>query len=64
VRAWLVAEGVGDGYGVDAAAVGRVLEVARGVHVATEVTGGWRVARSLGRLSVRPPEPWQDAAHE
>ncbi len=64
VRAWLLAEGVGDGYGVDSAAVGRVLEVARGERVATEVSGGWRVARSKGRLSVSGPAPWQDAAHD
>jgi tRNA(Ile)-lysidine synthase len=64
VRAWLIAEGVGAGYGVDAAAVGRVLDVARGAVVATEVVGGWRVARRRGRLSVCPPGSWQDAAHE
>lgn len=63
VRAWLVEAGVGEGYGVDAAAVARVLEVARGRHVATEVVGGWRVARSAGRLSVVPPTAWQDADH-
>ena len=55
IRAWLVAEGVGAGYGIDAAAVARVLDVARGTHVATEVVGGWRVSRSQGRLSVDPP---------
>ena len=64
VRAWLVEAGVGDGYGVDAAAVARVLAVARGEHVATEVVGGWRVARSRGRLSAACPAPWQDAAHD
>lgn len=64
VRTWLVAEGVGGGYPVDAATVERVLDVARGSQVATEVAGGWRVARSRGRLSVRPPAAWQDAAHE
>lgn len=63
VRRWLIAAGVGEGYGADAAAVGRVLAVARGEHVATEVAGGWRVARSRGRLSVRPPGAWQDAPH-
>lgn len=61
IRSWLVAAGVGDGYGVDAAAVGRVLAVARGEHLATEVVGGWRVARSRGRLSVTGPGSWQDA---
>lgn len=64
VRAWLAAEGVGGGYGVGADAVARVLEVARGQRRATEVVGGWRVARSQGRLSVVPPRSWQDAAHD
>lgn len=63
VRAWLLAEGVGDGHPCDQATVGRVLAVARHEQVATEVAGGWRVARSHDRLSVRPPGPWQDAAH-
>lgn len=63
VRAWLLAEGVGDGHPSDQAAVGRVLAVARHEQVATEVAGGWRVARSRDRLSVRPPGPWQDADH-
>ncbi len=61
VRAWLVAAGVGDGYGIDGAAVARVLAVARGEQVATEVVGGWRVARSRGVLSVTAPGSWQDA---
>jgi tRNA(Ile)-lysidine synthase len=64
VRAWLAAEGVGDGYGVGSDAVARVLAVARGAQRATEVVGGWRVARSKGRLSVVPPGSWQDAAHD
>jgi tRNA(Ile)-lysidine synthase len=63
VRRWLVEAGVGDGYGIDAAAVARVLEVARGTSVATEVVGGWRVARTAGRLRVEPPAAWQDADH-
>ena len=36
----------------DAAAVQRVLEVARGVHRATEVSGGRRVIRSAGELRI------------
>jgi len=64
VRAWLVAAGVGDGYGIDGASVARVLAVARGERVATEVAGGWRIARSRGRLSVTAPGSWQDAAHD
>jgi tRNA(Ile)-lysidine synthase len=63
VRAWLRGAGVGDGYGIDAAATARVLEVAAGHRVATELSGGWRVARSRGRLSVMAPGTWQDAAH-
>jgi len=63
IRTWLTRAGVGDGYGVDAGAVARVLDVAHGRVVATEVVGGWRVARSKGVLSVRPPDAWQDADH-
>ena len=55
IRDWLVQGGVGGGYVVDAAAVERVLDVARGSSVATEVVGGWRVARSRGRLGLQPP---------
>ncbi len=63
LRAWLLDAGVGSGYSVDAAAVDRILGVARGEQVATEVTGGWRVARTAGRLRVEPrnSEAWQDA---
>jgi tRNA(Ile)-lysidine synthase len=39
----------------DAATVDRVLSVARGDAVATDVGGGWRVARSRGRLRLEPP---------
>lgn len=63
VRAWLLAEGVGDGYPADGATVERVLAVAGNDQVATEVGGGWRVARARGRLSVARPGPWQDAPH-
>ncbi|MFN8017081.1 MAG: tRNA lysidine(34) synthetase TilS [Acidimicrobiales bacterium] len=63
VRGWLVEVGVGDGYVVDGAAVARVLAVARGEVRATEVAGGWRIARSRGRLSASPPGAWQDAGH-
>lgn len=54
VRAWLrpTAEGQPPG----AAAVERVLAVARGDHVATEIAGGWRVARTGGRLRLIAPE--------
>ena len=39
----------------DAAAAARVLAVARGEAVACEVAGGWRVARTGGRLRVEAP---------
>lgn len=39
----------------DAAAVARVLSVVDGEIRATEVSGGWRVARRQGRLFVEPP---------
>lgn len=55
VRRWLRGEGIGAGYGVDAAAVDRVLAVARGRAVACEVIGGFRVARSSGRLRIERP---------
>jgi tRNA(Ile)-lysidine synthase len=52
VRRWLAT----DGYPPDAAAVERVLEVARGAALACELAGGVRVARTGQRLSIRPPE--------
>ena len=39
----------------DAATVGRVLAVARLEDRATDVGGGWRVARTAGRLRLEPP---------
>lgn len=48
VRAWLRA--AGGGHPPSSAAVERVLAVARGDVVATEVAGGWRVSRSGGQL--------------
>jgi tRNA(Ile)-lysidine synthase len=57
VRHWLRAGGPGgaEQYAPDAAATERVLAVARGDAVACELSGGWRVARSGGRLRVEPP---------
>jgi len=55
VREWLLTEGVGDGYVVDASAVERVMDVARLERVAAEVAGGWRVARTAGRLRLEAP---------
>lgn len=52
VRSWLRA--TGDGHPPDAATVARVLEVAAGRARATDVGGGWRVARSAGRLRLEP----------
>lgn len=54
VRAWL-AGGPAVDHPPDAATVERVLGVARGQVVATEVGGGWRVARSAGVLRLEPP---------
>jgi hypoxanthine phosphoribosyltransferase len=59
VRRWLQGEGEGDGegdgvraYPPSLAEVERVLAVAAGSAVATEISGGRRVQRSAGRLSV------------
>jgi tRNA(Ile)-lysidine synthase len=51
IRAWLIE----DGYPPDAAAVERVLEVARGTRTACEIPGGRRVERSRQRLRVHGP---------
>ena len=48
------------GHPPDAASVARVLAVARGEAVGTDVGGGWRVERSAQRLRVVPPT--QDGA--
>lgn len=54
LRAWLVrCDELG--HPPDSAAIDRVLAVARGEVVATEVAGGWRVARRAGRLRLNPP---------
>jgi tRNA(Ile)-lysidine synthase len=57
VRSWLRAGGPGgvECHPPSAAAVERVLAVARGEAVACEVAGGWRVARTAGRLRLVPP---------
>jgi tRNA(Ile)-lysidine synthase len=49
VRRWLAGDGP---HPPDAAAVSRVLEVARGTRRAAEVADGRRVSRSAGRLSI------------
>ena len=55
VRRWLLDAGVGDGHPADAGAVARVLAVATGDRVATEVAGGWRIARTANLLRLEPP---------
>jgi tRNA(Ile)-lysidine synthase len=57
VRRWLRAAGPGgaERYAPDAAATERVLAVARGEAVACELAGGWRVARTGGRLRLEHP---------
>jgi tRNA(Ile)-lysidine synthase len=55
IRRWLTAA-LPSGYPPDAAAVERVLVVARGNRVACEVTGGWRVERHRRVLRVVPPD--------
>jgi tRNA(Ile)-lysidine synthase len=54
VRGWLRSCSP-EGHPPDAAAVDRVLAVARGERAATEVSGGWRVARTRGVLRVEAP---------
>ena len=53
LRRWLAT--AHDGYAPDATEVARVLEVARGTAVATELAGGWRVARRGQVLRIEPP---------
>jgi tRNA(Ile)-lysidine synthase len=57
VRRWLRAGGPGgdEQHPPDGAGVDRVLAVARGEAVACELPGGWRVARSRGRLRLGRP---------
>ncbi len=55
VRGWLRDAGVGDGHPPSRADVGRVLAVAHHEQVATEVAGGWRVARTGDVLRLDPP---------
>ena len=55
VRRWLRAAGGEEAHPPDAATVERVLDVARHEALATDVGGGWRVARTGGRLRLVPP---------
>ena len=54
LRAWIIEE-TGTESSVSAACIDRVLEVAAGRVVATEIAGGFRVARRAGRLRIEPP---------
>jgi tRNA(Ile)-lysidine synthase len=54
LRRWLRAASP-DGHPPDAAALDRVLAIVRGEAVATDVGGGWRVARTAGRLRLEGP---------
>ncbi len=54
VRRWLTAGGA---YPPDAAAIERVLEVARGQAIACELPGGRRIRRRLQRLAIDAEEP-------
>lgn len=53
LRAWISAS-TGLPSAVSADSVRRVLEVAEGRYIATEVTGGHRVSRRQGRLRIKP----------
>ena len=54
LRTWITAA---VGAPPTAASIDRVLEVAAGRAVATEITGGHRVARTAGRLRIEPHRP-------
>lgn len=56
LRAW-IASTTGSALAVSAASIDRVLAVSAGGGIATEVTGGYRVARRGGRLRIEPPVP-------
>ena len=54
LRQWMMSE-TGSPTAVDAASIDRVMAVVRGTHRATEVEGGYRVARTAGRLRLQIP---------
>ncbi len=54
LRAW-IAQATGSPSAVSSASIDRVLEVVAGACVATEITGGHRVARRAGRLRLEAP---------
>jgi tRNA(Ile)-lysidine synthase len=53
IRQWIAGE-LGSIDGVDLAAIDRVLMVVDGTHLATELPGGHRVARTAGVLRIEP----------
>lgn len=53
LRRWIAAE-LNAPTAVDLASIDRVMDVVSGRHVATEIEGGHRVARTRGRLRVEP----------
>ena len=53
LRQWLMSE-TGSPTAVDAASIDRVMAVVDGTHRATEIEGGFRVARTAGRLRLEP----------
>jgi len=57
LRAWLRSATDDEAHPPDLAALERVLEVARGDAVATDLGGGVRVARRAGRLRIEAPPP-------
>lgn len=54
MRSWWRSE-TGYRYAPDAAAVQRMIDVARGRAVGAEVVDGWRIARTARRLRLEPP---------
>ena len=54
LRQWLMTQ-TGTPTAVDAASINRVMDVVDGTHRATEVEGGFRVARTAGRLRLVHP---------
>lgn len=55
LRVWLSTAGVGNGHPVDGATIARLLDIVHHRAIAAELVGGWRVARSQGRLRLVAP---------
>jgi tRNA(Ile)-lysidine synthase len=56
IRRWLIDEGVNDGQPASLATLDRIMTVVRGEVIATEITGGVRVARTEQRLRLEVPQ--------